>query len=341
MQFGVGLFSLQTHPENPSSHAEIYRQALEQVELAEEMGFDSVWLSEHHFLPNGYCPSMLVTASAMAAVTKRIRIGTAALIFPLHNPVRVAEDAAVVDNISNGRFTLGVALGYRQEEFDGFGIPMKQRTSRLEEGIDVIVKSWTEDNFSFEGKRYKFRNLNVTPKPVQKPHIPIYIGAIEEPAIRRAGRLGYPLLIGPLRTTQMLRDTLNIYNDAANEAWKDPGDIQHILLRRVYVAEDRKRAQQEADKYITNMYRFFFNLGIKVSIRGKQVTGPDDPLFDYLAEDRFIIGDPDDCINEVKRYRDELGINYIMCSVIFPEATHEIISRFIELFGKEVIPRVG
>ncbi|HSE84493.1 MAG TPA: LLM class flavin-dependent oxidoreductase [Thermodesulfobacteriota bacterium] len=274
MKFGVGLFSLQTHPENPSSHAEIYRQALEQVKLAEEMGFDSVWLSEHHFLPNGYCPSMLATASAMAAVTNRIRIGTATLILPLHNPVRVAEDAAVVDNISNGRFMLGVALGYRQEEFDGFGIPFKQRTSRLEEGIDVVVKSWTEDNFSYEGKRYKFQNLNVTPKPVQKPHIPIYIGAIEEPAIRRAGRLGYPLLIGPLRTTQMLRDTLDIYNDAAKESGKNPGDIQHILLRRVYIAEDRKKAKEEAEKYITNMYRFFFNLGSRCPSVGSRLRVP-------------------------------------------------------------------
>src|SRR6266851_8829734 len=114
MKFGIGLFSLQTHSDNPSSHSEIYIQTLEQVKLAEEMNFHSAWISEHHFLSDGYCPSPLVIASAMAAMTKKIKIGTGALILPLHNPIRVAEDAAVVDNISGGRFVLGVALGYRK-----------------------------------------------------------------------------------------------------------------------------------------------------------------------------------------------------------------------------------
>ncbi len=340
MKFGIGLFSMQTHPEIPSTHAELYKQTLEQVKLAEDVNFHSAWISEHHFLQDGYCPSSIVAASAIAAVTKNIKIGTGAFILPLHNPLRVAEDAAVVDNISNGRFILGVAIGYRKEEFDGFGINIKQRPSRMEEGIDIIVKSWTESNFSYEGKRYKFSSINVTPKPVQKPHIPIYIGAFEEPAIRRAGRLGYPLLIGPGRTMQMVRDTINIYNDAASKAEKNFDDVEHILLREVYIAEDKKRAKEEADKYIISMYRFYFTLGVKMFVRGKQLTGLDDPLFNLLPEDRFIIGDSEDCIRELKRYKDELGINYIACRMIFPQATHKTISRSIELFGKEVIPRI-
>jgi alkanesulfonate monooxygenase SsuD/methylene tetrahydromethanopterin reductase-like flavin-dependent oxidoreductase (luciferase family) len=329
---------MQTHPENPYSHAELYRNTLEQVKLAEEFNFDSAWISEHHFLEDGYCPSPLITASAIASVTKRIKIGTGALILPLNNPVKVAEDAAVIDNISNGRFILGIALGYRKEEFEGFGISIKRRPSHMEEGIDIILKSWTESNFSYEGKRHKFNNLNVTPKPVQKPHIPIYIGAFEEPAIRRAGRLGHPLLIGPGRTTQMVRDTINIYNDAAERAGRDSSGTEHILLREAYIAEDRKRAKEEADKYIISMYKFYFSLGVKMFVRGKQLTGLDDPLFDYIAEDRFIIGDPENCLKEIKRYRDELGISYITCRMVFPQATHETISKCIKLFGKEVIP---
>jgi alkanesulfonate monooxygenase SsuD/methylene tetrahydromethanopterin reductase-like flavin-dependent oxidoreductase (luciferase family) len=340
MKFGIGLFSLQSYPEKPGSHPEVYRETLEQVKLAEKMNFDSVWLSEHHFMPDGYCPSALAAAAAMAAVTKAIKIGTAALILPLHNPVRIAEDAAVVDNVSNGRLLLGVALGYRNEEFDGFDIPIKQRTSRLEEGIDVIVRSWTEANFCYAGKRFQFSNLNVTPKPVQKPHIPIYIGAIEEPAIKRAGRLGFPLLIGPLRTTQMIKDTLDTYNKAARQAGRESDGVEHILMRRVHVAGDTGTAEKEAAEYIIGMYRFFLGLGVKISVRGKELTSPDDPLFDYLAEDRFIIGDSGDCIREVQRYRDELGIGYILCTMKFPKGTHKIISRCIKLFGKEVIPNI-
>jgi len=341
MKFGIGLFGLQTHPENPSNYPQICRNTLQQVKLAEEVNFDSAWVSEHHFLEDGYCPSPSVIASAMAAVTERIRIGSAGIILPLHNPIRIAEDAALVDNISNGRFDLGLVLGYRKDEFDGLGIPMKQRPSRMEEGIDVIVKSWTEDKFSYQGKRYNFNNLSVTPKPVQKPHPPIYIGAFEEPAIRRAGRLGYPLLIGPGRTMQMVRDTLGFYNDAAQMAGRNPNTVEHILLRETYVGEDRKKAREQADKYIISMYKYYFSLGVKMFVRGKQLTGLDDPLFDYLPEERFIIGDADDCIKEVKRYRDELGINYIACRIVFPQATHGTISRCIELFGREVIPKVG
>lgn len=197
MKFGIGLFTMQSHKDNAVSQSELHRQSLEQVRRAEKVNFDSAWISEHHFLPDGYCPYPPIMAAAMAAVTTRIKIGSAGVILPLHNPIRVAEDAAMVDNISNGRFKLGVVLGYRKEEFDGLGIPMKQRPSRMEEGIDAIVKGWTEENFSLEGKRYKYNNLNVTPKPVQKPHIPIYIGAFEKPGIKRAGRMDYPFIIGP------------------------------------------------------------------------------------------------------------------------------------------------
>src|SRR4030067_295496 len=122
MKFGIGLFSLQTHPENPVSYPELYRNTLEQVKLAEEVNFDSAWIAEHHFLEDGFCPSPIVTASAMATVTKRIKIRTCTLLLPLYNPVQVAEDAAIVDNISNGRFILGIGMGYNKEEFDGVKI---------------------------------------------------------------------------------------------------------------------------------------------------------------------------------------------------------------------------
>ncbi|MER3447196.1 MAG: hypothetical protein C4291_10295, partial [Candidatus Dadabacteria bacterium] len=181
---------------------------------------------------------------------------------------------------------------------------------------------------------------NVTPKPLQKPHIPIYIGAFEEPAIRRAGRLGYPLLIGPGRTMQVARDTIDIYNKAAREAGKDPIGTEHILLREAYISENKRRAKEEADKYIISMYKFYFRLGVKMFVRGEQLKGLDDPLFDYLPEDRFLIGDPEDCIREIKRYRDEIGIRYIVCRMVFPSATHETISRCIELFGREVINNI-
>ena len=149
MKFGVGLFGMQTHQELPYTHPELYKNTLEQVKLAEKVNFESAWISEHHFLDDGYCPSPAVTAAAMAAVTTRIRIGSAGIILPLHNPLKVAEDAAVVDNISNGRFNLGVVLGYRKEEYEGMGVPMKERPSRMNEGIEVLEKALSGEKFSY------------------------------------------------------------------------------------------------------------------------------------------------------------------------------------------------
>lgn len=133
MKFGVGLFSMQTHKDLPGvTHRDLYRNTIENVKLAEESGFYSAWISEHHFLEDGYCSSPLTMAAAMATATEKIRIGTSALILTLHNPVRVAEDSATVDIISDGRFDLGVAIGYRKEEFEGFNIPITERPSRIE-----------------------------------------------------------------------------------------------------------------------------------------------------------------------------------------------------------------
>ena len=304
MKFGVGLFSMQTHKDLDYGHVDLYRNSLEQVKLAEAVNFDSVWLSEHHFLEDGYCSSPLVMAAAMAAVTERVRIGTGALILTLHNPVRIAEDAATVDLISNGRFDLGVAIGYRKEEFEGFGIDMKQRPSRIEEGIEIIEKCWKDGAFSYDGKRFSFSNVDVTPKPAQRP-IPIYIGAFEVPAIRRAGRLGYPLLIGPGRTVPMIMDTLGWYNDEAEKAGRDPSEVEHVLLRETYVGESTEQALAGGTEYIINMYRFYLSLGVKIVIWEKIITDPDDPFFEYMAEDRFMIGTPEHCAQEVKKYEEK------------------------------------
>jgi alkanesulfonate monooxygenase SsuD/methylene tetrahydromethanopterin reductase-like flavin-dependent oxidoreductase (luciferase family) len=210
----------------------------------------------------------------------------------------------------------------------------------MDEGIEVLEKALGGGKFSYEGKRYRFENAKLTPEPVQKP-IPLYVGAFEEPSIRRAGRFGYPLLIGPGRTVEMARDTLGFYNDEARKSGRDPERVEHILLRETFVAGSRKKAVEGGNKYIINMYKFYFSLGVKMFVRGKQLTGLDDPMFKHLAEDRFIIGTPGECVDEIKKYRDELGVRYIVCRMVFPQAPHEVISGLIKTFGRKVIPNIN
>lgn len=337
MKFGSGLFSMQSHRNLKKKHNEIYLDTLEQVELSEKCGFDSAWLSEHHFLEDGYCPSPLVMAAAMLARTSTLKVGTSILILPLHDPVRVAEDAAVLDNISDGRFRLGVGIGYREEEFKGFNIPIKQRTSRFEESLNVMKSAWKDKTFTFSGKRFNYVELNVTPKPVQRPGIPLLIGAFEEPAIRRAGRMGIPLMIGPGRTVRMIKDTLGYYNEEAAKYGIDYNKIKHVLLRETYIHHDNRKARELGERFIINMYKFYFTLGIKIIIRGQRVKDIYDPLFEHLAEDRFIIGDPDYCRNEFTKYREETGIEYFLTRMVFPEATDQMIRESIKTFGEKII----
>src|SRR5215831_5730936 len=156
---------------------ELYRKHLDLTVKAEELGYDTIWLTEHHFVEDGYSSSLLPIAAAIAARTKKIRIGTFVLLLPLHNALRVAEDAAAVDIISNGRLDLGLGQGYRVDEFTGFNILRKERGARLEEGTEVIRKAWTEKNWSFAGRFNTLNNITVIPNVVQKPHPPIWFAA--------------------------------------------------------------------------------------------------------------------------------------------------------------------
>ncbi|MGE5596321.1 MAG: LLM class flavin-dependent oxidoreductase, partial [Hyphomicrobiales bacterium] len=169
--------------------ASLYAETFEQIRWAETLGYDDIWTTEHHFVDDDYAPSLLPICAAIAAQTTRVRVGTAVLLLPLHDPVRIAEDAAVVDAISGGRLDLGVGLGYRVAEFAAMNIPTRQRGRRMDEALKLIRRAWSGGTFSFEGEFYRYTNIDVTPKPVQAP-MPLWVGGISEPAARRAARLG-------------------------------------------------------------------------------------------------------------------------------------------------------
>lgn len=174
---------------------DVYAETLEHIQLAEALGFDDVWTTEHHFIEDGYSPSILTLCAAIAARTNRVRIGTRVLLAPFYHPLRLAEDAATVDVISGGRLILGVGLGYRDEEYDGLGVPTRSRGLRLEEVVAVLRQAWTPADVDFSGRFFSFSGVNVTPKPVQQP-IPIWIGGGSPATASRAARIGDGLLAG-------------------------------------------------------------------------------------------------------------------------------------------------
>jgi alkanesulfonate monooxygenase SsuD/methylene tetrahydromethanopterin reductase-like flavin-dependent oxidoreductase (luciferase family) len=155
----------------------LYSEILDQIAWGESHGFDDVWLSEHHFIEDGYLPSILPVAAAIAARTKRIRIASGVLLIPFHNPVRLAEDIAVVDVISGGRLELGVGVGFKLEEFEAFGVPFKERGPRTNQSLDIIRRLLSGETLTLKSDFFNFKNIKVTPEPIQKPHPPIWLGA--------------------------------------------------------------------------------------------------------------------------------------------------------------------
>jgi probable F420-dependent oxidoreductase len=189
LEFGV-LYDFRNPPGSGLSDAEVYAETMDHIAAVEHLGFDVVWITEHHFIDDAYLPSVLPMCAAVAMRTSRITIGTAVLLLPLHDPLRIAEDSAVVDVLSNGRFRLGVGLGYKLQEFEVFGKDRRQRPSMLEEGIAVMRGAWADEPLTFEGRHYRYRDVNVTPKPVQRPGIPVWLAGRAEAPVRRAARIG-------------------------------------------------------------------------------------------------------------------------------------------------------
>ncbi|MGH2725795.1 MAG: LLM class flavin-dependent oxidoreductase [Actinomycetota bacterium] len=212
MKFGIGQFTLQIPPWDDRTHAQLYADTLELARIAEGAGFDSFWLAEHHGASDGYIPSLLPFLAAVASRTERIEVGTAVVLAPFHNPLRVAEDAAVLDNISNGRLNLGLGLGWNPEEYRMFGVPTKGRGRRLEEFVEVLRLAWSGERFTFQGKILSYEDVLVRPAP-SRP-VPIWLGGTTPPALERAARIAdghFPTSTGaPADSVQRAKDMVSL-----------------------------------------------------------------------------------------------------------------------------------
>ena len=215
MRFGLTT-DFRNPPDSGRTTAKVYADIIEHMVWAESLGFDAAYIFEHHFTGDGYIPSPLVAATAIAARTKRMRIGPDIAILPLYDPVRVAEDGAVLDVISNGRLDFGVGLGYRPPEYAGYGLDLKSRGARADEALQIIRRLWQGETVSFHGKHFHIDGARLTPRPVQQPNPPIWVGGFSKAAARRAARYGDGY-IGPSN-----RVVYEMYLQELRAAGKDP-----------------------------------------------------------------------------------------------------------------------
>ncbi len=331
----LGIYSSIANPPRGADLDRCMAEAIREAEAAEAAGFSGFFVGEHHQDRDGFLPSPFVVLAAIAARTSRIRVGTAVLLLPLHHPIRVAEDAATLDVISSGRAVLGVGLGYQEADFRAAGIDRRERVPRFEESVAILRQAWTGQPVRHEGRAFRIDGVRVTPPPLQKPGIPIWIGGWVPAAVERAGRLGDTLVLGPSFTLEENRALAERYRAAAEAAGRTP---QLVLMRDAWVADSFEEAARIYGPEVSDAYRYYWRNGA-TAFRG--FVSEAEFRFENVWKDRIIAGAPEACIAEFKRWSEALGVNSFMLRLRHAHSggpPHREIVKAIERFGRDVIP---
>ena len=335
MKFAV-MFDFRNPPQWRKPDHEFYTAQIDEIVRLEELGYDQVMLTEHHFVEDGYNPALLPTAAAIAVRTSRIRIGTFILLMPFHDPVRVAEDVACVDILSNGRFDLGVGQGYRAGEFHSLNIPRSERAPRMAEGIELVHRLWTEENVTFKGKYNNVRDMTLYPKPVQKPCPPIWIGCRTEKATRRAAQMGFHMMatLGP--------DPAPSYRAALKEFGRNPDNFNIAQLRVVYTAPSTDQAWEEAAPHLHYMMMHYGKWLSEANDASGDKELENFPAVHELRNSQYapglMIGTPDEVARKIEQFQSEYDCTHFVMGTQLPGLDPAKATRAAELFAREVMP---
>ena len=317
----------------PIEGGHYYEESLEEVTRAEALGFDSVWMEEHHSVANHYWPSPLTVLAGFATRTSRVTLGTDIAVGAFHHPVRLAEDVAMLDVMSGGRVTLGVAIGYKPDEFALYGVPLEKRGARFEEQVAVMKGLWTGERVSFKGAYYTVEG-RLEPAPVQKPHPPLWIGGWGDITLRRAATLADNWIPGPTADLRRLLQGKKQFLENRAAAGRTQAITEWPLTRDVIIADTDREARALAEAHIMVAYRREYAGGWRHPFIDASIATD----LDKLMEDRFIIGGPDQCIAKIRRFVEAYGMTHLICRTFFPGMPHAHIMRELELLAKEVMP---
>jgi probable F420-dependent oxidoreductase len=317
----------------PIEGGHYYDEALAEVTRAEELGFDSVWMEEHHAVANHYWPSPLTVLAGFATRTSKVTLGTDIAVAAFHHPVRLAEDVAMLDVMSRGRVTLGIAIGYKPDEFALYGVPLDKRGARFEEQLAIMKGLWTGEHVSVTGTYYAVDG-RLEPRPVQQPHPPLWIGGWGEITLRRAATLADNWIPGPTADLARLVLGKKRFLENRQAAGQTVPVAEWPLTRDVIIADTDKRARELAEKHIMVAYRREYAGGWRHPFIDADIATD----LDKLREDRFIIGGPDQAVVQIRRFIEEYGMTHLICRTFFPGMPHVHIMRELELLAKEVLP---
>lgn len=343
MQFGVfTLFDFLPQCQNEIAY---YRDTLDLMIYAEKLGFDSAWVGEEHFYSFGICPSPQIFLTALARETTRLRLGTAISLLVLENPLRKAEDFAMLDILSGGRLNFGVGRGIINKHFEGFRVSPQESRARYKEALEIIRQAWTHERFSYEGRFWQIPELSLSPKPLQKPHPPIYQGTLSWESFEAAGIQGDGAFVVPWLTAPHpeVARRVNGYHTLLKE--HDHTNVPPpCYIFFLFIDEDYRAAlvdgRESTRRYVGNISAIAPPEAIAQLISG-------DPLKQFLdlvnslpenLEERAVLGTPRDCRRRLAELRDEFGIEQVAFYLHAGARDINRARRGLELFAKEVMP---
>ena len=333
---GFGTMSGQVPFHRTETVSDAYDDILELARLAEAIGFDSVWMSEHHGAPDWHIPSPMVMLGAIAAVTERISLGSGIAIAPFQHPIRFAEDCAVVDQLSRGRLVVGLGGGWRQSEFDAFAIPRSERVSRTSELVRICRLAWDEDRFSFRGRHHTYEDVSVTPKPFGP--LPLVLGGSVPAAAARAGRIADGFVAGPQSDLTAFRTLVDAFDESAIRADRDPRRMFLGFEAVTWVSEDGSVPEPV-------WQAIWHKLGLSRRLHANEpVSGAADlpPVDEDLLRQRAFTGSPSALVDRFRPWVEAFADRelHILFRMLQPGLTVEMLEPAMRLMAGEVIPEL-
>lgn len=337
MEFGLFYdFDIQ----KGATQAETFERCFNQVEASETMGVDSIWLAEVHFSPYSALSSPLIVASSVATRTSRVRIGLAVQVLPLANPLRIAEEAATVDQISKGRLDFGVGRSGLTRYYKGYNVDYSESSGRFLESMDVITKAWGDQPFSHEGEFYSFDDVSVEPKPYQKPHPPIRVATASADTFSMVGRLGYPIFVSTSTDEPELKERLELYRSARRDAGHvGPGDV--MLRIPAYISESAEKARTEPEA--STMYMIGYSAAQIGSAPNQETAERLQRLantsYCEVLRHKVMYGTSEEVVERIQRYQEELGISGLVLEMNYGgQIPNELVLRSIRQLTERVMP---
>lgn len=325
----LGVFNLTQYDQSvPAS--EVWSSVHDLAMTIDEGGFESLWVGEHHVTPDDQYLQNVPVLAALASETENVTVGAGAFLLPLHNPVHVAELAATIDVMSNGRFQMACGLGYRDEEFDVFGVEKADRVGRLEEGIELIRRLWTEDAVTYDGEHFSVSDVTINPKPTQSPHPPLLVAGYVDAAAKRAARVGNSWMYGNLADKTELERQFAVYEDAVSDASREAECFTPPVLREAFVLPDEEEAFDTVRPYLERKFESYAGWGL---------DGVDFSDFREASEDRFLIGSPETVLTDLEEYAN-LDVEHVVLRVQYPGMDAAVAKECLETISDEVIPHL-